>query len=371
MTGWFRCYADNLAPVEADSVLLLLIGLALVCSPLLWSAIWLLLCLRYLIRNYLHLMVRIFQEKPLFVVPRGLPNDSAEDVTFPSTDGLKLRGCYLQAKKPRRGVILFGVEYGANRWSCQSYCDFLLEAGFDVFACEPRNQGDSDVLKGYEPLQWLTDYEVQDMQSALAYLRSRPDADPRGVGFFGISKGGNAGLLTASLDPSIRCCVTDGAFGTYSVLVPYLRRWFRIYNSKHAIHDLIPDWYFGLIGRVGLRQIERARGCRFPDLEPYLRRLRPRPLLMIHGEADSYISPEMARALFSYSRRPNEFWLVPNAKHNHALMVSGEEYRRRVLAFFEEHLALPVFFKPPSIPPRQTRSSEPAVCQTQASSAER
>ena len=46
----------------------------------------------YLCRVYLDFMVRIFQEKPLFVVPRGQPIAEAEDVTFLSGNGLRLRG---------------------------------------------------------------------------------------------------------------------------------------------------------------------------------------------------------------------------------------------------------------------------------------
>jgi uncharacterized protein len=323
-------------------VLLFSIGLFLACAPgmLVAGFAW----QRYgmLIRTYMHNLVRIFQERPLFVVPRGQPLAEAEEVRFPTTDGLWLRGCYLRTCRPRRGVLLFGLEFGANRWSCRSYCEFLVEAGFDVFAFEPRNQGDSDKLPGYEPLQWLTDFEVQDAQAALAYLKARPDADPRGVGFFGISKGGNAGLLAASLDPYILCCATDGAFGTYSVIVPYIRHWFRLYNRHHMIQDMFPDWYFGAIARIGLRRIESLRGCRFSDLEKHMGRIRPRPLLMIHGGADTYIRPNMARALFRHARPPCESWLVKDAKHNHALLVNGEEYRARVLRFFEQHLAAPV-----------------------------
>src|SRR5207249_2691875 len=121
-------------------------------------------------------------------------------------------GCYFRAARPRRGVILFGLEFGSNCWSCQAYCDHLVEAGFDVFAFETRNQGESDALPGYEPLQWVTEHEVNDTLAALEYLRKRPDADPRGVGLFGISKGAGAGLMAASKSRAIRCCVTDGVF---------------------------------------------------------------------------------------------------------------------------------------------------------------
>jgi fermentation-respiration switch protein FrsA (DUF1100 family) len=214
-----------------------------------------------------------------------------------------------------------------------------VDGGFDVFAFESRNQGASERQAGYEPLQWVTDYEVEDVRAALRYLKGRPDADPRGVGFFGISKGGSAGLLAAARDPYVRCCVTDGAFATYTTLVPYMRHWYRIYNDHYRMQELLPSWYYGVVGLAGLRQIERERGCHFPHLERALRRLAPRPLLMIHGGGDTYIKPDMARALFDRARAPKEFWLVEAAKHNQALQVAGDEYRRRVLEFFERHLA--------------------------------
>jgi pimeloyl-ACP methyl ester carboxylesterase len=294
----------------------------------------------YLCRKWLALIVRIFQERPLFIIPRGQPLASAEDVTFQAWDELRLRGCYLKTKAEERiGVVLFGLEFGSNRWSCLPYCEHLLDNGFDVFAFETRGQGDSDSQPGYEPLQWVTNHEVNDTQAALAYLKARSDADPRGVGFFGISKGAGAGLLAAADNPYIRCCVTDGAFASYTTLVPYMRQWFRIYDDKYALQGLMPSWYYGLVGLKGLRQIEHERHCRFPHLERALPRLAPRPLLMIHGAGDTYIKPDMARRLFERARGPKEYWLVEGAKHNQALQVVGEEYRRRVLEFFTTHLS--------------------------------
>jgi pimeloyl-ACP methyl ester carboxylesterase len=288
---------------------------------------------------YLPHMVRIFQEKPLFVIPRGQPVPGAEDVTVRTPDGLNLRGCYLKGAGPRRGVILFGLEFGSNRWACVPYCEHLLEKGYDVFALETRGLGDSDRMPGYDPLQWVTDYEVRDMEAALAYLKGRPDADPRGIGLFGISKGAGAGLFVASRDPYVRCCITDGVFATYTTLIPYLRHWFRIYNDHYVRQAMFPSWYYGRLGLIGLGWIEAERHCRFPHLEPAVRRLN-RPLLMIHGGDDTYIKPDMARALFEMARPPKEFWLVPEAKHNQAFHQAGAEYRRRVLEFFDRYLAL-------------------------------
>jgi pimeloyl-ACP methyl ester carboxylesterase len=234
-------------------------------------------------------------------------------------------------------VILFGLEFGSNCWSCRAYCEHLVASGFDVFAFESRNQGTSDRQEGYDPLQWVTDYEVRDAQAAIEYLKRRPDADPRGVGFFGISKGAGAGLIAAGRDPHVRCFVTDGLFATFTTLTPYMKQWFRIYNTYFPL-ALIPDWYVDWIGRIGLRRIERERHCHFPSLEEAMRLVAPRPLLMIHGGADTYIKPDMAQALYDRVSGPRELWLVPDAKHNQALNVAGEEYRQRVLRFFESTL---------------------------------
>lgn len=283
-------------------------------------------------------LLRIFQEKPLFIIPRGENRPGAEDIEFPAADGLMLRGCYLQTEQQRKGVILFGLEFGSNRWSCQSYCEPLLQAGYDVFAFEPRNQGDSDGMEDYEPLQWITAYELTDTQAAIRYLKSRPDADPKGIGFFGISKGANAGLIAASTDRYVKCLVTDGAFGTYSTMVPYMRKWVALYSESYLTHGLLPSWFYGMVAMAGVRKVQRERNVKFIHVEPAMSRLR-RPLLMVHGGADGYIKPEMARELFRRAAGPKVFWVVPDAKHNQAINIAGHRYADKIVGFFDLHLA--------------------------------
>jgi alpha-beta hydrolase superfamily lysophospholipase len=319
----------------------LYLALGVVAGLLLLTALAGYLAHYQIMRVYLEVIARIFQEKPLFIVPRGQPVPDAEEVSFPTTNDLKLRGCYLPARGPRRGVILFGLEFGSNRWACVPYCDFLREHGFAVFAFEPRGQGDSPAHDGYEPLQWVTYFEVNDFQAALVYLKSRPDADPRGVGFFGISKGAGAGLTAAANDPFVRCFVTDGVFATHTTMVPYMRKWIAIYSKRFRLQRILPHWYYGVAARTGLRRIRRERGCRFPHLENEIPKLAPRPWLLIHGGADTYIKPEMAQALYDLAGPPKDLWFVEGAKHNQALQVATDEYQRRVLAFFEAHLAAP------------------------------
>lgn len=314
------------------------IGVSLLFVPLLTVLALIGYVYLYVRRNHLSSLERIFVEKPLFVIPRGEVDPAAEEVRFPTANGMMLQGAYFRSHRPtRKGVILFGIEYGADRWSCRSYCDPLLDAGYDVFTYEPRNQGKSDVIPDYVPLQWITEHEVQDARAALKYLLSRPDADPKGVGVFGVSKGANAGMALMSEAKQVRCGVTDGAFGLLSVMLPYMRHWIGIYNRRYLVHGLMPAWFYAHIARIGMKRVQRERKIRFYHLEQRARRIR-QPLLMIHGEADSYIKQEMARTLFRAAAGPKEFWAVAGARHNQSVTVAGEEFARRVVAFFDDHL---------------------------------
>ena len=227
----------------------------------------------------------------------------------------------------------------SGRWSSGPFCEFLREAGYDVFACESRGQGQTPTLNGYEPLQWVTDFDVADYRVALEYLKRRPDADPRGIGLFGLSKGAAAAIIGASGDPALRCIVTDGMFGTRTTMIPYMAQWVLIYTVRKRLAKLLPHWYFGILADMALERIQEARNVHYPSIVTALRGLVDRPLLMIHGASDSYIKPEMAQSLFRQARRPKEIWIVPKAKHNQAATVAGDEYVRRIREFFDKNLA--------------------------------
>src|SRR5436305_8119759 len=80
------------------------VGLLLAVPPLLYGLALAVMYL-YVRWKYMGFLTRIFQEKPLFVIPRGEPDPNAEEVTVPAADGLALRGCYLRTTAAhRRGV---------------------------------------------------------------------------------------------------------------------------------------------------------------------------------------------------------------------------------------------------------------------------
>src|SRR5207249_2993713 len=102
-------------------------------------------------------------------------------------------------------------------------------------------------------------------------------------------------------------------------VMPYIKQWMFIYIRQRWAAKFLPHWYLRLVGKMAIRRVETERGCHYPQLEKALPKLAPRPLLMIHGGADNYIKPEMARALHDLAGQPREFWLVEGAKHNQAM----------------------------------------------------
>ena len=69
--------------------------------------------------------------------------------------------------------------------------------------------------------------------------------------------------------------------------------------------------------------------------------LAPRPILLIHAEAERLILVEDAHALYRAAGEPKELWLLPDVAHARALEVAPESYRQRVLGFFRRWLMEP------------------------------
>jgi uncharacterized protein len=301
----------------------------------------------YVLVRYTPIVGRIFGEKPVFLPLRVEPDPTGEDVRVGTADGLTLTGTYYRARTPERiGQIVFCHEYLGDRFSALAYGDYLRDLGFDIFCFDFRNHGQSDADPHYDPLQWVTDHEVADLRGVLRYLRSRPDADPAGVGLFGISRGGSAALCVAEAEPGVWAVITDGAFPTRGTVLAYMHRWAEIYVGLHRIwRRRAFRWGFNklldIVGAAGLITSQWRRGCRFPEVERAVRRLSPRPWFMIHGADDTYIGLDIVRGFFEVARPPKEMWVVGGAKHNRCREADPEEYAAQVASFLHRYAPRP------------------------------
>ena len=78
---------------------------------------------------------------------------------------------------------------------------------------------------------------------------------------------------------------------------------------SRVLYAILRDYagnVFALLGWVGRRRAERRLSCRFPNIERAAAQLSPRPWLMIHGDQDAYIGPEIAQRLLAEAGEPKE-----------------------------------------------------------------
>ncbi len=281
------------------------------------------------------MVVPIFERKIPFAVEGHPPVPDVERIAFPSTNSVTLRGClYRHETRPPRGLVIFCPELEGNHWSALSYCQGLWDAGFDILAFDFRNQGESDHLAGYEPLHWLTEFEVDDVLAAIRYAKDRPDIRDLSLGLMGISRGGGAALAAASRSCDVRCIACEGAFSTAGLLLHFTLRWASLYIPSWVLKP-IPFWHIRITLAITQWLSQKRRGCRYTNLERWLPGLRDRPVLMIAGSRDTYVHPEISSMLFNRIGRDHAtLWMVEGAKHNVARQVDPEAYDNRLVDFF-------------------------------------
>jgi pimeloyl-ACP methyl ester carboxylesterase len=290
-------------------------------------------------RSYFVLKIlRIFETKPPFNVPIYPPQPLAETIEFPTTHGLTLRGSLYRATvRPARGLILFLPELDGTHWSAMSYAESLVHAGFDLAAFDFRNQGESDSMPDYVPLHWPTSWELDDARAALKYVRSRSDLRDLPLGLFGISRGSQPALALAAESADVRATCCEGAYGTSMLVLLFSLRWAFLFVPDWLI-KLLPKWHFESTLALVRWASEWRRRCRYLVIERILPRLKSRPVLLIAGERDNYVPPEISQRLQACIGDSAEVWIVPQAKHNRAREAEPAEYDRRLVEFFSTHL---------------------------------
>ena len=289
---------------------------------------------------YVGKIVAVFEQGPPVGAVPASPDPDVEVVRFPTSDGLTLAGSLHRGRQqPARGVVLFCPEFDGSHWSAANYCAGLLQADFDVFAFDFRNQGESDPQPGYRPLHWLTSYEVSDVNAAINYIGSRPDLRDLPLGLFGMSRGAGAALAAAATHPKIACIACDGAFTTMGLAVHYTRRWATLYVPAWLL-KLLPVWHLRQTVVLARWRSQIRKGCRYTLLEKLFPRLRDRSVLLIAGQRDNYVPSEVTEILHrGLSPACGEIWFVPGARHNMARQSDPETYDRHLVRFFSQMTA--------------------------------
>ena len=242
------------------------------------------------------------------------PDLAYERVTLHTRDGLDLQGWYIPSRNGAAVIVYPG------RTSAQKHARYLSRHGYGVLLYDRRGEGASD--GDPNGFGWAFD---EDIKAGVKFLERRADVSPGRIGGLGLSVGGEMMLQTAASTPGLAAVVSDGA------------------GARVASEEISDMSGFEKLLGTPLVLVKTAALAVFTnhappsDLETYIPKIAPRPLMLIHAAHDEVDdkTPEYLAA----ARGPAEQWTVPRGGHTAGIRTMPREYARRVLDFFDRRLS--------------------------------
>lgn len=178
----------------------------------------------------------------------------------------------------------------------QRFC----QAGFITlifnFRGTGRSEGNLDILG------WS-----RDLQAALDFLYNLKEVDRTRFCLLGFSGGAAVSVYTAARDPrvsSLAICACPADFHSLSqteTALDTIQRFRQIGSIRDSnFPPSIEEWEKGFAIISPIKWIDK---------------ISPRPLLLVHGDADELIPLEHARRLYRKAKEPKKLKVVPGAKH--------------------------------------------------------
>lgn len=236
-----------------------------------------------------------------------------DTIRFPTQRGRWLEGWWLPAAAAR-GHVVITHGWGANRATLLGLAPLLLKAGWNVLLFDVRNHGNSDS----DTFSSMPRF-AEDIDAALAWLHATQTTRPTAL--IGHSVGAAATLLAASRRDDIDAVVSLSSFAHPDGM---MRRWL----ADKGLPFFPLGWYV-------LRYVERVIDHRFDAIAPIntLGKIRC-PVLLVHGEHDTVIPPEDARALADHNNNATLRWVEGGHDLSESLAQHGDE----LVAFLDQAL---------------------------------
>ncbi len=241
-----------------------------------------------------------------------------ESVEFVTEDGVTIRGWWFPRQESNQVVVGCTGHKGVKS-DLLGIGSGLWRAGNNVLLFDFRGCGESDAASPS-----LAHNELPDARAAVLYAQRRlPGAR---LGLIGYSMGAAVAILVAATDSSIRAVVADSSFLGMREVVGHAFTRFRLPPLPMlGLTDTVNRWRYGY---------------RFAAVRPLdvVRRVSPRPILLIHGEDDRIVPVEHARQLYDVAGEPKELWITAGTPHCGTYFDNREHYVRKVSDFFDRGL---------------------------------
>ncbi len=253
-----------------------------------------------------------------------------EEVTFPAReDGVEIAAWYIpvdeQAPTQTPAIVL------VHGWTASRTVGFnqhflsmardLHEAGFAVMMIDLRGHGESEAAHVSFGV-----YERRDVLAAIDELLQRGHPAGR-IGLLGTSMGAASVVGAAAEHPAVGAVVTDSLFADIQPVIE--GQW----SQTSGLPLFILDTTLGIFEGINGYELTASR----PIEE--IAQIAPRPLMMIHCQADSHIPLEQFESLKAAAPWA-ETWLVEECRHADIYEYMPQEYSQKVVGFFEVGLAM-------------------------------
>ncbi len=254
-----------------------------------------------------------------------------EPVTILDSSGHEIQAIFVEHKDAKR-CIVFCHESGSSRGSWEKYAYFLPRLGFHLLSIDFEDQDLSLQVKSMN--QWPNMEKVERLLLVTHWVKkvTRPDVE---IIFFGVSMGADVALAASVREPSVKAVIADGLFSMKGIFRDYIRKWGPILVKPNFFGERYPGWVVEIFANLGFWYCQEKSGTRFVDVEKFLKGKHP-PVLMIHGERDDYITPTHMAFLEKLNRNNLTHLVIPEAKHNQAVLVDKQAYEENIGAFLEK-----------------------------------
>lgn len=236
-----------------------------------------------------------------------------------TADGVTLRGWYCPTPERRRLVVLVhGL--GGSRDNMADLAHDLHDRGYDVLVFDLRGHGESDPAR-----LTMGRRERGDVRAVQSWAARQGYAADR-IGWIGQSMGASTLLMEAAQNDGIRVAVLDSPFGDLPAIL----------RTQLTRHSHLPRLF-----NPGILMAARlAFGVRTDDLLPVVsaRRWGARPMLLIHGEADTIVPVDQARQIARVVGEGCRAITLPGIPHVGAYRRNPDRYVAAVGRFLDDHL---------------------------------
>ncbi len=245
-----------------------------------------------------------------------------EEISFPTVNGRILRGWWLPRPGERKLVVV-ASGYRGKKEDMLGISSSMWRHGYNVMMFDYRGYGQHRLR---EEVITLGHRELQDMQAALRYAKSRVERPLLGI--LGGSMGAAISLVATARDKDIMAVWADSPFSSQAEIVAFAWRSATGLPERPVVN-------------IAAKLFEARTGHRWDEFEPIkeIPKIAPRPIYLVHGTADKVVPVDCAYQLYAaISGSPKELWIEEGEGHCEVYFQHRAEYTGRVLKFFDSYL---------------------------------